>query len=62
MLWMLRELATPFGFHHPDSVCNLIRRAKKHLAQSRQARNLAARTVETIPKTENRVVTPRSLS
>jgi hypothetical protein len=36
----------------PDQV-RLIRRAEKHLAQSRQDRNLAARIVETITKTEN---------
>jgi hypothetical protein len=51
----LRDLAAPFGLNHPDSVSNLIRRAEKHLAQSRQDRNLAARIVETITKTENRV-------
>jgi hypothetical protein len=51
----LRDLAAPFGFNHPDSVSNLIRRAEKHLAQPRQDRNLAARIVETITKTENRV-------
>jgi hypothetical protein len=32
-----------------------IRRAEKHSAQSRQDRNLAARIVDTIAKTENRV-------
>jgi hypothetical protein len=51
----LRDLAAPFGLNHPDSVSNLIRRAEKHLAQSRQGRDLAARIVETITKTENRV-------
>ena len=51
----LRDLAAPFGLNHPDSVSNLIRRAEKHLAQSRQDRNLAARIVDTIAKTENRV-------
>jgi hypothetical protein len=55
MVWMLGNLAAPFGFNHPDSVGNLIRRAEKHLAQFRQDRNLAARTGETITKTENRV-------
>jgi hypothetical protein len=52
----LCDLATPFGLNHPDSVSNLIRRAEKHLAQSRQDRNLAARIIETITKTENRVL------
>ncbi len=33
----------------------LICRAGKHLAQSRQDRNLAARIVETVTKTENGV-------
>jgi len=32
-----------------------IRRGEKHSAQSRQDRNLAARIVDTIAKTENRV-------
>jgi hypothetical protein len=51
----LRGLAAPFGLSQPDSLSNLIRRAEKPLAQSRQDRNLATKTVETITKTENRV-------
>jgi hypothetical protein len=39
----------------PASVSNLIHRAEKHLAQPRHDQNLAARIVETITKTENRV-------
>jgi len=55
MVWMLRDVDAPFGFNHPDRVSNLIRRGEKHLAQSRQDRNPAAKIVETITKTENRV-------
>jgi chromosomal replication initiation ATPase DnaA len=51
----LRDLAAPFGLIHPDSVSNLIRRAEKHLAQSPKDRTLAARIVESVAKTENRV-------
>jgi hypothetical protein len=51
----LRDLAAPFGFNHPATVNNLIRRAEKHLAQPRHGRAPAARTVETITKTENSV-------
>jgi hypothetical protein len=50
------ELA-PFGFNHPASVSNLIRRAEKHLAQPRQDRNLAARIVETISKNRKQGLT-----
>jgi len=49
------DLAAPFGLNHPDSVSNLIRRAGEHLAQSPRDRTWAARIVETVAKTENRV-------
>lgn len=52
---MLREVPAPFGLNHPDSVSNLMRRAQKHLAQSRQDRNLAARIFEPAIQTENTV-------
>jgi hypothetical protein len=51
----LRDLAAPFGLNHPDSVSNLIRRAEKQLAQSPKDRTLAARILETVANTENRV-------
>jgi hypothetical protein len=49
----LRELAAAFGLNHPDSGSNLIRRAKKKLANA--PRNLAVMIVESVTKTENRV-------
>jgi len=51
----LCDLAAPFGLNQPDNVSNLIRRAEEHFAQSPQGRTLAARIVETVAKTENRV-------
>jgi hypothetical protein len=51
----MRQLPTCCWQSSGNSVSNLIRRAEKHLAQSRQDRNVAARIVETITKTENRV-------
>jgi hypothetical protein len=54
----LCELAASFGLNDPDSVSNLIRRAEKHLAQSRQDRHLAARIVETITKNQEQDLTP----
>ncbi len=51
----LRELAGPFALRHPDSVSNLIRRAERALADSRELKQAAGAINEKIAKTENRV-------
>ena len=51
----LRELATPFGLNHPDSVSNLIRRAEKSLAKSPKLRKIETAIIQRLVKTGNRV-------
>jgi chromosomal replication initiation ATPase DnaA len=51
----LRELASPFGLTHPDSVSNLTRRADKLIAESATARKHIAKILAVLGKTENRV-------
>ncbi len=51
----LRELSEPFALRHPDSVSNLIRRAERTLANSRELKQAAAAIEQEIAKTENRV-------
>jgi REP element-mobilizing transposase RayT len=51
----LRELASPFGLRHPDSVSNLIRRAQRALTASSRLKKEQAEIEHRLLKTENRV-------
>jgi len=52
----LRELSSPFGLGHPDSVRNLIRRAEQAMQQSRMFRKEVDQILRTLrKKDDNRV-------
>ena len=51
-LW---ELSTSSGLTHPDSVCNLIRRADRVLSKSPRLRGEIEAIRQIISKTENRI-------
>jgi len=51
----LRELSAAFGLTHPDSACNLIRRADRALLGSRLLRDEIEAIRHRPPKTGNRI-------